>query len=356
MLRSREHVCLWNEARAPRVCLALSCMLWFGCLLGSGALARAAAAPAAPKPAEGADEEPAAPRDAALPPESYRVLPVNRELRKTGGIQTTRTLLAGKFANEEERTVFDRFYKQYALAEWSLPENRSKLPELRRKLCNNLRTCGTGGRPSQVHDHLNAITLRYANGMATGNFHPATRVNAMLMIGQLNAKEAPSISVLPEPLPDALPVLVAALAADNQIDAVKVAAMVGIFRHAELGAINSPAAQTAVLKAVVALLNAPRPAGRSAAGDAWMRRQAARILATLRIGTNSAAVAALAKTVADKSLPLSTRCAAAEALGRLDYRGAGGVNVTPIAAALRQLTIEVCAAETEPVSRPRLKS
>jgi len=237
-----------------------------------------------------------------------------------------------------------------------LPENRSKLPELRRKLCNNLRTCGTGGRPSQVHEHLNAITLQYAKGMATGNFHPATRVNAMLMIGQLNAKEAPSISVPPDPLPAALPVLVAAVADEKQIDAVKVAAMVGIFRHAELGAISSPSAQTAVLKAVVALLNAPRPAGRSAAGDAWMRRQAARILATLRIGNSSAVVAALAKTVADKRLPLSTRCAAAEALGRLDYRGAGGVNFTPTAAALRQLTIEVCAAETEPISRRRLKS
>jgi len=356
MPSSKEHICTWKAARLPLVCLTLSYTMSIGCVLASRAFAQAAAAPGASQPADDSAGEPAAPETAASQPGSYRVLPVDQELRKTGAIQTTRILLAGKFANEQEQTAFDRFYKQYALAEWSLPENRSKLPELRRRLCNNLRTCGTGGRPSQVHDHLNAITLRYANGMATGNFHPATRVNAMLMIGQLNAKEAPTISVPPDPLPAALPVLVAALADEDQIDAVKVASMVGIFRHAELGAINSPSAQTAVLKAVVALLNAPRPAGRSAAGDAWMRRQAAEILATLRIGNSSAVVAALAKTVADKRLPLSTRCAAAEALGKLDYRGAGGVNFTPIAAALRQLTIEVCAAETEPISRRRLKS
>jgi hypothetical protein len=68
------------------------------------------------------------------------------------------------------------------------------------------------------------------------------------------------------------------------------------------------------------------------------------------------------KTASDAKLPLSTRCIAAESLGRLNYAGAAGIDPVEAAVALGQLAIDVCRQELQSsketgygVSRRRLK-
>ncbi len=286
----------------------------------------------------------------------YRELEVDDSQRRRNRFRVTKILLAGRFANNAERELVEQFYTTYAMARWSLLENRAKLPEFRKELGNQLRTCGTGERPSHVHEYLNSTILKYMADLSKGNYHPAVRVNAMLMIGELNAGESATTSVQPVPLSEVVPVLTSAIEAKDRIDAVKIAAMVGLQRHCALGAIKSDQAKAAVLKAMLGLLNVRRPAGRTAAGDGWMRAQAAGILGMLKtIGNGNVVVTSLGKLVVDRTLSLSTRCAAAEAVGKLNYHGAGGTNVEPIALALGKLAIDACAAEMEPVSRRRLK-
>ena len=62
------------------------------------------------------------------------------------------------------------------------------------------------------------------------------------------------------------------------------------------------------------------------------------------------------KMVADRTLPFSARCAAASALGKLNYEGFAAASTTPLAAALGQLATDACAVEKESPSRRRLKS
>ena len=286
----------------------------------------------------------------------YRELEVDDSQRRKNRFRVTKILLAGRFANDADKKLVEQFYTTYAMARWTLQDNRAKLPEFRKELGNHLRTCGTGERPSQVHDYLNTIVLKYMADLSKGDYRPAVRVNAMLMIGELNAGESATTSVLPVPLSEAVPVLTSAIEANDQIDAVKVAAMVGLQRHCALGTIKSDQAKAAVLKAVLGLLNARRPAERTAAGDGWMRAQAAGILGMLETtGNGNVVVTSLGKLVADRTLPISTRCAAAEAVGKLNYRGAGGTNFEPVAVALGKLATDACAAEKEPISRRRLK-
>ncbi len=287
----------------------------------------------------------------------YRRLAVDQQQKKAR-LQITRILLAGKFAAGQQ-ALFDKYYRSYALARWSLPENRAALPVFRKDLRNNLRSCGTGGRPAAVHDHLSALALKYLSGLARGNFHPAVRVNAVLMIGELNVVEASRPSDLPTVLPEALPVLLRTVADPQQLDAVKVAALVGIAHHARLGGITSAEDRAAVTRAMLALAGAKGAAGRSAAGHAWMRAQAVEVLGKLKsVGAAGEVPGALAGIVAEKGLPFSTRCAAAEALGQLNYRASSGLNASQLAAALGQLAEEVCAAEAEAetISRRRLKT
>lgn len=154
-----------------------------------------------------------------------------------------------------------------------------------------------------------------------------------------------------------MPVLVRTVGDANQLDAVKVEALVGIIRHAKLRGIQTPQDRSTVSNAMLAVATSKPAAGTAGAGQAWMRAQAAEVLRLL--GEASGPVTtALASMVSDPTLPFSTRCAAADALGRLNYRGGAGLNPSALAAALGRLAADACAAEERAakISRRRLKS
>lgn len=290
---------------------------------------------------------------------SYRVLPVDDSLRIN--LRRVKEILRnGRFNDQAEQQLFDGYYRSYALALWSVPENRDRLADYRRRLSLDLRNYRSG----PIHAHLNSLVLGYMTNLAKpdpaqGNFHPATRVNAMLMIGELNEVEAATPTATPKPLPQALPVLVDAVKDPQQSDAVKVAALVGIARHAEFGGVNSPEQQTLVAEALLGLIRANVPAGLGAAGQCWMRAQAAEVLGELgSVGDRGAVADALAAMVADGQLPASTRSAAAKAMGQLNYRGASGLDLTGLAIPLGQLAVDASAAEAQAdrISRRRLKT
>jgi len=249
-----------------------------------------------------------------------------------------------------EQEVFDTYYRDYALARWSEEENAASVGAFRRELRSDFENAKSG----RVHDHLNSVVLDYMKIRATGHYHPATRFNAMLMIGDLNSVEGKA----PVPLPAALPVLLSAVEEPQQLDAVKVAALVGVLRHLQLDAVKSPDDRKTVGDAALALAGSQRPPGRTADGHAWMRKLAAEILGELRAaGDNGAVATTLAGMAAEATTPFYARCSAAEALGKLDYQGAAGLDASKLAASLGRLALDACTAEakaqTEAEAKPR---
>jgi HEAT repeat protein len=204
----------------------------------------------------------------------------------------------------------------------------------------------TGQR--QVYDRLNELVLENTIRLAKSqgkNYHPATRFNAALMIGELKA-------------PEAVPALLDLVKNRNLPQAVRVAAMVGLIHHAgpSLG-INDAQMIREVTATMVAIAKTPVPGGEQAGGGNWLRGQAAEVLGLLgSVGENGAAAKALGKMVSEGNLPLAERCQAADALGQLDYNGAS----LPVAAylkALKGLARDALKAESNtPPNARRLKS
>jgi len=296
--------------------------------------------------------------------DAYRIIPINPAAERDRKLRSDvlKILRAGDISGdeqfgEEEQKRLQAYYWGLSLPRWTLPEFRSELagnPEqleettrgLRVELQNELRNC----KNEAAFDFVTSLVLKSMENLARPypagerSFHPATRINAMLAIGELGANPPAGFGDVPPPLPDALPILLKHLQDPEQIDGVRVAALVGINRHAELGGINTPQARQAIVNAMVALINSPQPGERSADGHAWMRSQAADVLGKLGIAA-AGVPQGLTAMVADAALPISVRCVPAEALGKLNYAGATGLDPAQMVAALGRLAEAAIARE-----------
>jgi hypothetical protein len=137
-------------------------------------------------------------------------------------------------------------------------------------------------------------------------------------------------------------------------DYVKVAALQGLLRHAEAHVVENRAA---VLQMVLPIATAAKaPAGRSADGHAWMRRRAVQIIGALGLSGGTIPLE-LQKIVKDTTAPYNLRCAAAQALGELDYAGAN-IKAADLAKDVGVLGLEVTRRELKEsdISLSQLKS
>ncbi len=321
-----------------QVALVLMCA---GCL----AVCQPAAAQRGHTPAGGppggpqvAAEQEAGPADVeeGQPEKKYDSRPVDIGLKKEDS-KIRAILREGKFADPQAKADFDAFYTDYFLSRWSLQGDVTKLIKYRQDLSSHFRTA----IPGEVHDHLARLVLDFLTKLAGGDYHPAVRINAVLAIGELNSVE-PSGHDAAVPLPEALDVLIAAVESKKLSDGLRAAAMVGILRHASAG-ISGGEAKKKVNDLMLRLATADVPAGSALSARAWMVAQAAETLGALgAVGEKNDAFTALLKIVADTKLPFLVRCAAADALGKLNYSSAGGINPVETAAALGQLAIDAC--------------
>ncbi len=265
-----------------------------------------------------------------------------------------RKVLAG---NEPVTDRFDDYFKAYFFPLMTQPEELGNVAKLRQSF---FREYFARTKLPAVRLQLTTLALRYARGLAghdqrRGNFHPAVRYNAMMMIGDLNEKDAVRIGGgkgPADPLPAALDILLAELTSPTQIDAVRIAALTGILRHVRLDQFRNddrriPAAtRQEIVETIVAVVNQKDPPqGRTADGQYWMRRQAVDILGALGTAGDRGVVAlALAKIIQDKDARLLLRCESANALGHLR-----GMKLDPEAAgrSLGTLALDAMAAEID---------
>lgn len=310
--------------------------------------AAAAKTPAATPPKKQPPAEPTAEPEAELP--QYDELPMDEEQGKAR-LQITKILRTGSIPPSTQQT-FEDYYKTYALARWTSSEFRNKLPECRRDLRRELLTA-----KGAAHDQLVALAFEFLTDMAKNeSFHPAPRCNAMLAIGELNAQEPPRAMELPVPLPAALPVMIEGLTDAKQIDAVRVAALLGLLRHATIGIADAQLRNTQVAPEMLRLAESKSESGRSVDGHAWVRARAIDVLAALRqVGQQNAVALALGSIVGQQGGHLLPRYSAARALGMLQYPQNHGMNPSQLAAGLGQLAVDACDAELAHIERETLE-
>jgi hypothetical protein len=233
----------------------------------------------------------------------------------------------------------DAFFKDYLYRSMTSvdPVELGKLGQKREQLFTRyINTAKAQG----VHDYINDITLKPMISIAKGNYHPAVRYNAVLIVSQLDQQTGA------KPLPAATDALLTFLENDQFNNApvptpVKLAALIGLQRHLRLGL--DPALNDRITKAALAVVNREKaPEDVSAKTYGWVRRQAAQVLALQSAkGLTPPVHDALMKLVSDGKIDLDDRCETAKLLQAAMYKDAKGLDGGAMTMALGELARSV---------------
>lgn len=255
------------------VSLLVGCLAWTACL----------ALPAIVV----SQEEP--PADPSSGPQYREISGVAEPARAR--VEVPRMLADGVVTNE---AIFDDFWK-YLSAEFTLAKNASSLPDARRDMRRFLARA-TGAARQRLLENLLTNMRAMARDAAEGerNFSPAVRVNALLMIGDLNEREPNFRGEGAVPYPAALPALLEYISPERPVtdlnDALRVAALAGVLRHAQEKAGPANPARDEAVRLLQELSQAENPpAGRSEEIHNWLRDRASQILAAWGAPANQAA-------------------------------------------------------------------
>lgn len=129
--------------------------------------------------------------------------------------------------------------------------------------------------------HLVGWFVAGARAVALDNYHPAARVNATLLLAQIDDQGADlRAGKPPVPAQAALVPMVQLYRAGNSPDGVRAAALQGIWRHVMLGAVPQQYRQ-GIAGMMLQLAESEAPAGRSPEAHAYLQRYAVDILSVL---------------------------------------------------------------------------
>lgn len=314
----------------------------------------------------------------AQEPVQYDVLPVLPELVPASGdddetkqanknksrerkrlISVSKKVLSGTADFGGNKQTFTKYHTGYLFPFMTRTSKDAltKLPSLRRALLKSL----ASARSPDARDYLlEDIVLKEMPKIANnqgGNFHPAVRYNAMLIIGHLNEFEAVTVGANkrpPRPLDAALDIMTAAIADPNQIDAVKIAALVGILRYVKIEdqarflTQNDDPIRKKIQDAVTNILK-PRPASRSVEGHIWMQRRAIEIAATLGMVPNSNGTKVVLAALTSDEAHVSLRCTAAWAIGKIKIEDNDTFDKQGTGENLGLLAVDLCRREIQRV-------
>ena len=242
--------------------------------------------------------------------------PTSKDRAKINAIER-----AGKAATaEEEKLISDHF--RYRIAELTWKENIPALPGKRKDVKKDLGTLGRAPA-SDLHVRFNKMLLDEMQKVAADKRYPrAVRVNAVLMIGELDQREPSGLNA-GVPLPDAEPILSGILKDESMHDVLRIEALVGLMRHAKAG--MQASANDELLKQAIVFLEAKEPPkGKDPVGHFWLRMLACdtiKILAEKGPEANQPnVVAAVEAYVVEKGAELWVRCRAAETFGHIEAK------------------------------------
>ncbi len=330
-----------------------------------------------PKPA--AEPQPAAqeqpPQEAPPEPTDYEVMPLpawalgdspqDKKERSDKDVRKEAILRGSEpFTSAETKKWLGDYYSRYYFALMTHPKNIGEWPKARVSLARALAAPQMQAAPLlEVHDFLVNVVSQAMPPLIRGNYHPAVRCNAMLLLASLNSQDPLFVGDAKRPavpLIQSLKVMLDELANPQQIDGVRAAALAGILRHVEIDRqlpdgqrrLVGNNAETMIVDAMLLLVNAKQaPEGRSQAGHDWMRRRAVEILGYLGSpGQGNSVLTGLDGVLTDNKSPVALRCSAAEALGRLKIPANANVKVADTAKKLATVAVFACQKELQRVT------
>lgn len=210
---------------------------------------------------------------------------------------------------------------------------------------------GTANSNSQ--QELIVLTLKVAKVLTQGNFHPAVRYNAVLMLGELDRQLATNTTP-PVPLPDATAALLEVIEQDtfgkDEVpvpESVKLGALIGLERHTRYGIDPQYADRlTQDMLKVIADREAPEDIDQDV--HDWLRGTAARVLVNHYAKNPTPAIqAALTAMIADDKMGLDDRCLVVGSLSNVAYPKSGDVGGNAEVQAVGHLTLDVIAEGAE---------
>ncbi|WP_428307340.1 hypothetical protein [Lacipirellula sp.] len=248
----------------------------------------------------------------------------------------------------EETKTLNEFFMKYifpSMTVYDPPEALGQIAITRDQLFTRyINTAKSQG----ARDYLTSNTLKAMDAIAKGYYHPASRYNAVLIIGQLNDAAG-------KPLPAATEPLLAILentefktgnATVEVPTALKLAAMIGLQRR--IDGMDPALAErlTKAATAIATLKEAPEDAPAEAYG--WVRKQAAKVLAAqVAKGMTPPVQETFVALLTNKSIHLDDRCNIAQLLKPEMYTAAQGLDVEAITNALGDLSKQVLSLEAD---------
>lgn len=265
-----------------------------------------------------------------------------------------REYLSGKTMDEQGRALIRKFFRDAYLKSWTRKENWTQAGAKRQEFLRAY--YGPLYSEPTSRAMVNEIMVEFMREYIKPNYHPVLRYNAILLLGDLRAREMDNINQTPEvPYAPATAILLSALEDPNQSDAVKVGAWIGLMEQCQLYGVNlgamAGAEKTKVMDLVVKTLTekAP-PEGRGADAHTWMRKRAIDIARSIgNAGRDGALANALNIIILDESLPIEMRCNAIAAKGYLtfDAQTAAKLDVAKDSAQIGKVALEAVAADVE---------
>ena len=251
---------------------------------------------------------------------------------------------------EGDRPTVEQYYSMFA-EKFGMPAAEVKLPKERDTLRKEIRVWGNAPDKTGLK-FVNTVLLTSMQDVAFDaekKFTPTARINAMLVINDLNEVETSVLGAgTPTPMPEAARVLHQAIAEPDLPDAVKITAMIGLLRHAELGMTDKQLEKQvhADMLKLVQETEVPITFKGSAESHEWMRRRAMEIVAAIKKPGDKETADAFKAILVDEENSLAFRCEAALALGKV------GANDPELVGTLANLSLEIAQGQT---TRPGLK-
>ncbi len=288
---------------------------------------------------------------------------VNRQMGYINEVVRGTRPLSGNEANLE------RWFGNYIFPRMTQLETLGQLDMMRvdffkRYLLNVQYT--TANNNVDTHAFLVNYTLQKMQEIVEGNYHPAVRFNAMLVIGRLNDVEMfnpnTGARIVPVPSRQALGFMVGQLQKPDQMDALQLGAWIGILRHATLDRYHPPQVQIpqqgkTIIRGLATQLIQLRdpPPGRSSEGHVWLQRRGIDVLAMLGTDPDAQVLSTIGAFTVDEDSPMSLRLTAARSLSGFQYDAQTTIAAVPAAYALGALAAQACRNEIARVEESKKK-
>ncbi len=260
---------------------------------------------------------------------------------------TTKDVLRGKVDFQEGKRSIDAYYVKYFFPTMTryAPSDLENLADYREDLLEALRDSTV----PTAQKYLTGLALKACWSLARGDYHPAVRYNAALILGLLDQRYA-QVANSPVPLAKATDALLQIIERDTfQMrdkkvpvpTSTKVAAWLGLERHARFGMDSKYAPRVA--SAALATIEDQQPDTEvEPAVQHWMQCLVAGVLAyQFSDGPPPQIQAALMGLISADRLSLDDRCRVAKLVSRIEYATAEVPDGQAAVLALGALTQDV---------------